>query len=254
MYLSGKLSIPTYCYLNQERNMESNNKEWAEKIKHKADRNFRYKWEVFNDAVQKNLTQNTIWIDCGCGNDKMIEEYAHLAGLALGVDLIKPVNSENRFVKADLRKLPIKNESIDLITLRFVVEHFENKETYLSEFERVLKKQGRIIISTTNLLSPLIQIPRILPIKLKTKILSRLFKISDSDIFPTHHKLNTLGEIKEIGDKFRLIHFEYISDLNYTRKWVFIILLVFHLLTKIKYLNKMRTNIFVILEKISSKV
>ena len=157
-------------------------------------------------------------------------------------------------MRADLKKLPIKDESVDLITLRFVVEHFENKEPYIGEMERVLRKRGRIIISTTNLLSPLIQIPRILPAMLKTKILSRLFRISESDIFPTYHKLNTPERINSLGENFRVSQFKFLSDLNYTRKWIFIFLLIFHLLTRIKFLKKLRTNIFVILEKVANRV
>ena len=70
--------------------MKQNNREWSEKILKKVDKDFKHKWVVFNDAVQKNLTPKTVWIDCGCGNDTMVEEYSHLSGLAIGIDIINP--------------------------------------------------------------------------------------------------------------------------------------------------------------------
>lgn len=225
------------------------NREWSEKILKRVDKNFKHRWEVFNDALLENLTQEAVWIDCGCGNDLMVEEYSHLARLAVGVDIITPDPEIKKFVKADLKKLPFKNECVDLITLRFVVEHFENREPYITELERVLKKNGKIIILTTNLLSPLIRIPGLLPASIKTKILSKLFRVSDRDIFPTYHKLNTPEEIKDAGKNIKIKNIRFISDLNYKRKWLFMFFLGFHLLTKIKFLERLRTNFFVILIK-----
>ncbi len=84
-------------------------------------------------------------------------------------------DNEN-FIKADIGNLPFDSEYADLITLRFVVEHFQDQNKYLSELTRVLKKGGKIIILTTNLLSPLIFIPKfLLPYSIKSRILTKTF-------------------------------------------------------------------------------
>ena len=72
--------------------------------------------------------------------------------------------------------------------------------------------------------------------------------ISGSDIFPTFHKVNSKSAIKKI-EGFRVVRFDYISDLNYTRKWMFLIFLFLHLISRLPGLSFLRTNILAVLEK-----
>ena len=137
-----------------------------------------------------------------------------------------------------------------MVTLRFVVEHFKNSDEYIDELFRVCKKGSRIIVLTTNIMSPLIFLPRLLlPYCLKNKILTKLFKVNDTDVFPTYHKLNSIIKFKQLNKMFTLKEMIFISDLNYTRKWIFIFLLFWHMITKPKTLNRFRTNLLVILQK-----
>ena len=225
------------------------NKTWSEKILKNYDPFFKHRWEIYNEIVKDSLSSEKIWIDCGCGNNGMVQAYGKYAKKAIGTDLINLWDDEN-FIKADIRNLPFNSNSADLITLRFVIEHFQDQNNYLPELLRILKKGGSIIILTTNLLSPIIFIPRLLlPYSLKNKILTKLFKVKDDDVFPTYHKLNTPRKYKAMEKVLTIKKMLFISDLNYKRKWIFILLLIWHLLTKPKSLNKYRTNILVILEK-----
>jgi SAM-dependent methyltransferase len=226
-----------------------NNKEWSERILNKVDKSFNHRWEIYNRLLIESLTAETIWVDCGCGNNEVVEALGEKVKTAVGIDILNNKN-KNNFIRAEVGKLPIRSEIADLITLRFVVEHFKNVEENMSELTRILKKNGKIIILTTNLLSPLIFFPRmILPHSLKSKILAKTFKVNDTDLFPTYHKLNTpyFYNRNRFGLYSKLI--VYISDLNYTRRWVFILLLTWHYLTNIKFLRKFRSNILVVLEK-----
>ncbi len=226
-----------------------NNKEWSKKILQKYDPSFKHRWELYEEVIKGSLNTQTIWIDCGCGNNGMIKTYSEFVKKAIGVDIIDPAYKKN-YIKADIRHLPFPSDYADLITLRFVVEHFENDTEYTNELTRVIKKGGKIIILTTNLLSPLIFLPRLfLPYSLKNKLLTKLFKVKDDDVFPTYHKMNTPNKFKNLNKDFKLNKMMFISDLNFTRKWVFILLLIWHKLTGMKVLNKFRTNILVILEK-----
>ena len=120
----------------------------------------------------------------------------------------------------------------------------------MSELNRILKTKGKIIILTTNLLSPFIFLPRlILPHSVKSKILTKIFKVNDNDVFPTYHKLNTPKFYARNPFGLRIKEIMFISDLNYTRKLVFLLLLIWHKITDNRLLKKFRTNILVILEK-----
>jgi ubiquinone/menaquinone biosynthesis C-methylase UbiE len=226
------------------------NKEWSEKILKKYDPSFKHRWEIYNDKINNLLDREKVWIDCGCGSNETITLYKHLAKTAIGIDITDP-EDKNNFIKADLKNLPIWSDFADLITLRFVIEHFEYPERYISEFKRVLKDRGKIVILTTNLLSPLIYLPRLfLPTSIKGKILTSLFKVKDNDVFKTYHKLNTLGKFRELSKNFEIKEVIYISDLNYTRKWLFLFLLIYHKITSLKILNKFRSNFLIVLIKI----
>ncbi|OGU46475.1 MAG: hypothetical protein A2000_13720 [Ignavibacteria bacterium GWB2_36_8] len=226
-----------------------NNKEWSEKILQKYDSLFKHRWEIYDEIVKGALSSQMVWVDCGCGNDGMVETYASLVKTAVGVDIIDPIHKRN-YIKADIRYLPFPSDYADLITLRFVVEHFQNSGEYIYELTRAIKPGGQIIILTTNLLSPFIFLPRLfLPSSIKSKILTKLFKVKDEDVFPAYHKMNTPDKFKKLTKNFRLKKMMFISDLNYTRKWVFILLLIWHKITGMKILNKFRTNILAILEK-----
>jgi ubiquinone/menaquinone biosynthesis C-methylase UbiE len=223
---------------------------WSQKILAKFDPSFQPRWEVYNKVIKNSLNSEKVWIDCGCGKNETVEIFGILAKQATGVDITKEVEFKKNFIKADIRKLPFPSGYADLASLRFVVEHFKNPDEYLSELKRVLKTGGRIVIITTNLLSPFIFLPKIiLPYPLKQKILTKLFKVKDDDVFPTYHRLNSPAKFYNLKNDFTVREMLFISDLNSTRKWLFFILLFWHKLTEITTLNKFRTNILVILEK-----
>lgn len=225
------------------------NLDWANKIILKVDKNFKHKWDLYNDTLLNHFERETIWLDCGCGNDLISEEYEHLVKQAVNIDVLKPKVKRKNYINADLKFMPVKSGSADLITLRFVVEHFEVREPYLNEWDRILKSGGRIIIVTTNLLSPLIFIPKLIPDLFRRIFLSVFFKVSEDDVFKAYHKFNTPAFYRGLNDKFRIKEIKYLSDLNYIRKWFFMLLLSFHLITRVKFLKLFRTNLLVVLEK-----
>jgi ubiquinone/menaquinone biosynthesis C-methylase UbiE len=226
------------------------NKEWSEKILLKSDPLFKHRWEVYGNLLKEKLNSDTVWIDCGCGNNGDIRSFGPLAKTAIGIDVTDPEYKIN-FIKGDIRNLPLPEEYADLITLRFVAEHFLNVNEYMSELSRVTKKGGKIIILTTNLLSPLIFFPKLLlPSPLRQKLLTILFKVKEDNVFPAYHKLNTPGKFHKINAGLKVTKMEYLSDINYTRKWIFIVFLIWHRITGIKPLKKFRTNLLVILEKV----
>lgn len=226
-----------------------NNQKWSDNILTRIDHQFEHRWIIFDELVTNSINKDIVWLDCGAGNNESIHKFHHLSKFAIGLDIVKPLYSDN-FIISKIERLPFKLNSTNLITLRFVVEHFDDPDTYLTELCRVIRSGGKIIILTTNILSPFIFLPKLfLPQSLKTKLLTKIFRVDDKDIFPTFHKLNSQGAIKKYSKEFIVEKIQFISDLNYTRKWMFLILLGWHLLTRPKILNKFRTNLLVVLNK-----
>jgi ubiquinone/menaquinone biosynthesis C-methylase UbiE len=130
-----------------------------------------------------------------------------------------------------------------------VVEHLEDIQASLSEISRTLKPGGKILILTTNIWSPFIFIPFLLPFRLKRFLLKKVYKVEEDKILPTYHRLNSLKKFKERKCELRLIQLKFIQDANYVRKWIFMIFFVWHIITKPKFLKVFRTNIIAVYEK-----
>lgn len=224
------------------------NEHWAESIIRRTDSSFQHRWVVYKSRVQSLLRPDCIWVDIGSGPNEMVSLFGSSAGIAVGVDAYIPEELDSRsFLQADARSLPFAENSVDRVTLRFVVEHFENPTESLKEIARVLKPGGKALILTTNARSPFVFLPRLLPYRIKNKIISRLFKVSSEDVFPTYHRLNTRSAFEKLTPLFAIEEFAYLSDLNYTRRWIFRILLLLHLTSRLPGCGFLRANILCIL-------
>ena len=98
-------------------------------------------------------------LDLGCGYGRFIEFYAPLASFVYGIDVTDYIINicktkfseiENvEFIKNNGYSLEmIASSSIDLVSCYTVFQHIPRKATqsYLKEFSRILKSDGRIII------------------------------------------------------------------------------------------------------------
>ncbi|MBM2814354.1 MAG: putative Methyltransferase [Ignavibacteria bacterium] len=217
--------------------------EQAEKYILKLDRSFVPRWTVFKQRLSSILTSDLVWVDCGCGENYLINEYSPLAKKAIGVDVIKPQVKDDLFIKADIKSLPFEDNSVDLITLKFVIEHIDDIDNDFRDIVRVLKKDGKLLLITTNLCNPFIALARIIPYKIKNKIITSVFKVKDEDVFPTYHHFNSPGRFKKSIKGLALKEMEFISDINFTNNFVFILFLGWHFITKLFGLKFLRTNI-----------
>lgn len=231
-----------------------NNRLWSEKILRTIDPTFRHRWEVYEEYLQKSLGLEKVWIDLGCGYNLDVEEKKHMVFYGAGLDLErKKIKINEPFIIANICDLPFKSNSIHTISLRFVIEHIKDTNRLLSEISRVLVPSGTLIFLTTNLWSPLILLPKLLPFSLRRYIIRILFKVQEEDISPTYHNLNSYLRLKKVHYDLRLTKLEYIQDLNYTNRLIFIIFMIYHIILKARFLKVFRTNLLVIYKKLTKK-
>ncbi len=115
---------------------------------------------------------NTI-LDIGCGDDYYFLTQVN-AKKKLGIDIdVKPFhNYAYNIIYHDLiYGLPYFNKSIDAVTILAVIEHLEQKDfkNLLDEINRVLKDNGKLIITTPNIVSK-----RILELMAKLSMVSKV--------------------------------------------------------------------------------
>jgi SAM-dependent methyltransferase len=89
-------------------------------------------------------------LDAGCGEGVLVEEFRNKGWNIVGLDL----NYNSNFVeRGDILSMPFEDEQFDCVLFLDVFEHlaFVDQPKALVEIGRVLKPEGRLIISVPNM-------------------------------------------------------------------------------------------------------
>jgi ubiquinone/menaquinone biosynthesis C-methylase UbiE len=141
-------------------------------------------------AILRYLSENNVrasrYLDIGCGDGSFTIQVANLvgAGEVFGVDISSKAleEAERKGVKTcmlDINNdaLPFDDEELDLVTSFEVIEHLLNPDNLISESYRVLRENGKFVVSTPNLASWINRIyllmgyqPRHYEVSLKVKL------------------------------------------------------------------------------------
>jgi len=112
----------------------------------------RYKHAL--EMLRLKRSDNVIEIGCGVGYQ--IPEIANRCKSYVGIDFSKEAIKFCKKIKnvklkiADAYKIPFKNNSFDVVIMIDVFHNLKNSKKVLNEAKRVLKKNGKIVISVAN--------------------------------------------------------------------------------------------------------
>lgn len=81
-------------------------------------------------------------LDIGCGTNELVRRH----GRGIGVDVFD-WKARNMIVVEDTSRLPFASKNFDTVTLVACLNHIPNREDVLLEARRVLKDEGRMIIT-----------------------------------------------------------------------------------------------------------
>jgi hypothetical protein len=104
-------------------------------------------------------------------------------------------------VACDLARIPLASQSMDFITCAMVVEHLSEPSACLGELARILSRNGKIVIHTVNLWgypAVLAMLSKLLPFRLRKRLIAKVTGRLEEDIFPTRYKCNTAGKITRL--------------------------------------------------------
>ena len=105
------------------------------------------------------INSEDILIDIGCGSGVQLREIGAMkCKLAVGIDLNRNALefAKNKsiantdYIIADAEHLPIKTNSVTKVVCSQVIEHLPNPTLLIAENNRILKKDGEIVITTPN--------------------------------------------------------------------------------------------------------
>jgi len=88
-------------------------------------------------------------LDIGCGSNKILEAFPQAVGADIAFHKLRyRRHLINPLVNADIFNLPFKDHVFDEIFCQEVIEHIEKKDNVFKELNRVLKKDGLLILGT----------------------------------------------------------------------------------------------------------
>lgn len=154
---------------------------------------------LYRDKIAQHLQPGQRLLDAGCGRYlKFCKEFSGIAEV-VGIDLETTLETDNQRhpfgVRGDLDHLPFPNEYFDVVISRSVVEHLANPSQVFAEFFRVLRPGGKVVIITPNKYDYVSIIAAFTPYSFHRFIVSRIFRVTEDDVFPTLYRANTLSAI-----------------------------------------------------------
>ena len=160
---------------------------------------------LYRDLIRKHSARGAARCSTPRGRYlRFCKEFSSIASV-VGIDLdsvLETNNSSAPFgMRGDLGALPFSSSNFDMVISRSVVEHLTDPVQVFSEFWRVLRPGGKVVIITPNKYDYVSVIAALTPYKLHRYLVSRIFQVPEDDVFPTLYRANTIGAIRKAFTK-----------------------------------------------------
>jgi 2-polyprenyl-3-methyl-5-hydroxy-6-metoxy-1,4-benzoquinol methylase len=172
----------------------------------------RHPQRVYFERIGRTLTQQTRWLDLGCGRQlvpwwlkgqaELESELKSHAKFLIGIDpdlaALRDNGSCHLSLKADAEALPFGEGCLDLVTSNMVFEHVKNPRAILAEIRRVLSPGGRLIVLTPNWLDIVTIAARATPNRFHPALVSKVEARGEQDVYPTHFRFNRPATVERL--------------------------------------------------------
>ncbi len=151
---------------------------------------------VESRLLRQALRPGAIALDAGCGRTTRLRDHRDRIVRLVGVDMDEDAGRTNpfldEFVHADLDDtLPFADDSFDLVYANFVVEHLAHPGRAFTEWRRVLRPGGALVLLTSNRANPLLAVATWLPQRARLTLKRRGAGAEERDVYPTRYEANT---------------------------------------------------------------
>jgi SAM-dependent methyltransferase len=175
---------------------------------------YRTESDVFAECITRYLNRNSVVLDAGCGKGMFFRyPWKSQVQLLVGCDIEASVSCNPNIssgICANLMRLPFVQDSFDIVFSHYVLEHLESPHTVFSEFCRVLKHGGKLIVLTPSKYHYVSTLSRMTP-HLFHETISRIRGNEEHDAFPTKYIANCKRELVRNAEQSGLILREFIT-------------------------------------------
>lgn len=220
---------------------------WARSFLARHDPQYRFRWEIYFNELDRLLADASSFLDAGCGENRTVLEL-EFSGFTLGVDVIPPTTA-NHYCRAKLECLPFAPRSFDVIGCRFVLEHLPDPKTVLREFSRILRPGGYLLTQTSNRRHPLVMAGRLLPMPLKRTLIRLIYHRSGGTEFPTYHRFNRPRDFQRSSAGLIPLTSWFVEDMHLESKILFYVSYAWHRLTGMLHRTTWRSSITTLWQK-----
>ncbi len=186
---------------------------------------------ISNDAIlqmvvgaldRRKISGNCV-VDVGCGAGNFYHYVRDRFSRYVGVDAVEyegfPPQAEFCHLDLDGGRIPLPDDSADVVTAIEVIEHLENPRDFVRKLVRLVRPGGWIVVTTPNQLSLL---------SLATLAIKHRFQAFQDVHYPTHLTALLEVDLRRIAGECRLenIAIEYslsgripLTNRHYPRVW-----------------------------------
>lgn len=183
-------------------------------------------YPAFLAAIDEAAKPGAHVVDMGCGEEFILQHLTGRVGSVTGLDVELHEHPYDEQLIADLEDtLPLPNASVDLAVCKFVFEHLGQPENAVREIGRIIAPGGRVVVLTPDVryfpYAVNFALSRILPQSLRMRIVARVTRRPDPDIFPVRYRCNTPRRLRDIFERAGLsTHtLDVYSDFRVISEW-----------------------------------
>lgn len=163
-------------------------------------------YAILERRVAAEIRPETVVLDAGCGRGAVrLAKLAKPARQGIGVDLVEftpaaKANPRLELHRADLGRMPVGDETVDLGYSVSVFEHIERPLEVYRELRRVLKPGARMHVLTPNRWDYGSVASALTPNRLHPWIVEKTEGRAAEDTFPTYYRSNTRRAIRALAE------------------------------------------------------
>ena len=160
---------------------------------------------IYRQVIEQLATVDTRLLDVGCGHGDVLHQAYRQSCMAVGIEPDVHALQMNHVLRDCVcgigEQLPFADESFDLITSAWVLEHVRDPLKLLHECWRVLRPNGKIVFLTPNTWNYNVWLIRAVPNRWHSFFTTRLYNRQANDTYPVQYRLNSVRTIERLAQQ-----------------------------------------------------